>query len=156
MRKHLYLYFSNLNQLRALKDDAGFEPVPEYYHREQPLTYQNEFGRIKTAQNYYHILVGRLKQEGCPWCGYPAEVIKLGKSSALDFATYCVQCMNCGSRGPVLYISESVEQKKDAFDEYMSLLWRRYNYRRAWDEGFVNPYESPDISQADQKKNSEK
>lgn len=164
MKKHIYLYFSNLEQLRDLREDEKFEPLHEYTVYEYPLALRNEYGRITTYQNYYHILVGRLEQEGCPWCGSPADVVKLGNSRvvklgnsrALGYTAYCIQCMQCGARGPALNVSETTHENTEMFHECMSLLWQRYKHRRAWDEGFENPYESNNLRQADEKINSEK
>lgn len=155
MRKHLYFYSSNLEQTKELRNDVKFQHVHEYDAHEYPLTSRNEYGRIKTDQNYYHILFGRLEQEGCPWCGSPAKVVKLSTDKALLYTAYCIQCMGCGARGPSLNVSQTTEQNKELFDECINLLWHRYNHRRAWDEGFVNPYELRISSQADEKLNSE-
>lgn len=141
MRKHIYLYFSNLDQLRDLRDDEKFEPSHEYTIHNYNLILRNEYGRITTNANYYHILVGKLEQEGCPWCASPAEVVKLAVSNSLGFTVYCIQCMKCGARGPSLNISQTMHENPEMFDEYMKLLWQRYKHRRAWDEGFQNPYE---------------
>jgi len=156
MKKHIYLYFSNMEQTRSLREDLRFEPVHEYLYDEAPLAFQNEYGRIKTAQNFYHILIGRLSQEGCPWCGSPSDVVKLGNSMALVYTAYCIQCIQCGARGPSLNVSQTMHENPEMFHECMDLLWKRYKHRRPWDEGFENPYESTNSRQAGEKINSEK
>lgn len=143
MRKHIYLHFSNLDQLRELRNDDKFERPPEYYEWVGvQKAFRNEYGRIRTNQNYYHILVGHLEQDGCPWCGSPAEVVKLGNSRVLGFKTYCIQCIQCGSRGPTLNVSETSIENTEIFQDCMERLWHRYKHRRTWDDGFQNPYES--------------
>lgn len=141
MRKHLYFYSSNLEQTKELRNDDRFEPVPKYYANEHPLTSRNEYGRIKTDQNFYHFLFGRLSQTNCPWCGALPELMKVHEHAFLKRAVYCIQCTQCGGRGPTLNVDMNVEQDENVMSHYKALMWDRYNHRRSWDEGFVNPYE---------------
>jgi len=141
MRKHLYFYVSNLEQTKEIRNDDRFEPVPEYDSYELPLTSRNEYGRIKTNQNYYHILVGKLEQEGCPWCGHFAQIVKVDEDVFMQRAIYCIQCTKCGARGPMLNIDVNVENNETVMSHFNDLLWTRYKHRRPWDDGFKNHYE---------------
>ncbi len=141
MRKHLYFYASNLEQIRELNEDDKFEPLPHYHPHEHILASRNEYGRIKTNQNYYHFLVGRLSQTNCPWCGSLPEIIMVHEHTFLRRKVYCIQCTQCGARGPTLNVALEMEHDDNVMNHFKSLLWDTYNHRRAWDEGFVNPYE---------------
>lgn len=140
MRKHIYLHTSNLEMVRDLREDNAFDPLYEYPPNEISRSFPNEYGRIKTLGNYYHIMLGQIQQDGCPWCSGPPEVIKLWGSTNTRYAAYCIQCMQCGSRGPVLNISSSAEENKEVYEEHINFMWQRYKRRRAWDDDFVNPY----------------
>lgn len=141
MKKHLYYYSSNLDNLKDLREDDQFESVPEYNQLEISLVSRNEYGRIKTEQNYYHFLVGRLSQTNCPWCGALPELMKIHEHSFLMRSVYCIQCTQCGARGPTLNIVMNHEHDENMMDHYKKFMWDRYNHRRAWDDGFNNPYE---------------
>lgn len=146
MREHIYLNCA-MDVLKRIKNDPNFEAAFEYEPYEaRPRLMQNEYGRIKSAYNYYHILSGGIRQEGCPWCNSPAEVVKLRDSGLSSHAVYCIQCLKCGARGPALNVSKDMEGKEDMFNECMALLWQRWKSRRAWHCGFVNPYEAVDDS----------
>ena len=142
MRKHLYFYSSNLQLTRELRQDDQFEGVQQYSSHEIELTPQNEYGRIKTNQNYYHFIFGRLSQKNCPWCDALPELLKVHESVFLERCEYCIQCMQCGSRGPILNINSSQEKDKNFMDFFKDIMWSRYNDRLAWDKDFVNPYEN--------------
>lgn len=143
MKKHVYLHFSNFDQLQELRDDERFESSHEYDMFDAPKLFRNEYGRLRTYKNDYHVLVGGLEQENCPWCGSPAEVIKLWSPPSAGHTPYCIQCMRCGARGPSLIVAHTMETDKEMLDECMDMLWKGYKTRRPWDDGFVNPYESP-------------
>lgn len=151
MKKHIYLHFSNFDHLRDLRDDESFEGADEYDTKDTSRLFRHEYGRLVTYKNYYHILLGRLDQEGCPWCVSPVQVVKLSIPKELGYTAYCIQCMECGSRGPSLNIPVNTQENKEMVNEFMDLLWKRYKNRRAWDEGFVNPYESYNSSPKDEK-----
>lgn len=141
MRKHLYFYASNLEQVKALREDDQFESVHEYSSYEFQFALRNEYGRIKTNQNYYHLLVGGMQQEHCPWCGHFAQIIKVHEHVFMQRAIYCIQCTQCGARGPTLNIDTNVENDETVMSHFNDLLWSRYKHRRAWDDGFKNQYE---------------
>lgn len=142
MRKHIYLHTSNLDITKHLRDDHKFEIVPEYGIYEMQLSLRNEYGRIKTDQNYYHILLGAIQQEGCPWCASPSEIKKVRDSTEFSHAVYCMQCVGCGARGPLLNVSKSIEENEEAITHITQLLNDYFKTRRAWDADFVNPYET--------------
>lgn len=144
MRNHIYLNCA-LTSLRKLRDDINFEAAFEYEPIEaKPKLFQHEYGRIKTAQNYYHVLAGNPPQENCPWCNGPGEMIQLKTSDLTSHSVYCIQCMQCGARGPSLNVSKDMEINKTCFNECIALLWQRWKNRRTWHDGFVNPYEVVD------------
>lgn len=144
MREHIYLNCA-MDVLKKLRNDPNFEAAFEYEPYEaRPRLMQHEYGRIKSAYNYYHILSGSIPQEGCPWCNSPAEVLKLWSPDLNNNSVYCIQCMKCGARGPSLNVSKEIESKSEFFHECMGLLWQRWKTRRAWHCGFVNPYEVVD------------
>ena len=150
MKNHLYFYCSNLDQTSHLHDYPDIKAVWQYSSHEMRKTFQNEYGRIQTSQNYYHLLVGRMPQEGCPWCGSPCQIIHLENINADPIPSlmtkYCIQCMQCGSRGPVLNINHPNLHPKEIMEEYKEILWQRFNNRRPWDDGFVNPYENGTVT----------
>lgn len=142
MRKHLYFNSSNMEQIRELKDDPAFEfaheypPIPDRQHQ-----HQYEYGRLKTAKNYFHFIMGNPPQDGCPWCAGPCEIIESIPQTQLTLAKFCVQCKQCGARGPTLNVSNSQIEKAEVYSEIVALLWQRFKTRRPWDHGFINRYE---------------
>lgn len=143
MRNHLYFYSSNLEQIKSLKEDDQFQLVPEYNEWDaNQKSFRNEYGRIKTKKNFYHFLFGRLSQTNCPWCGGLPELKKVYEDICLKRSVYCIHCSKCDARGPSLNIDMNLEKEENFMEECKSLIWNRYNTRRAWDENFVNPYES--------------
>ena len=140
MRKHIYLHTSNFNIINDLNEDDDFEKQYNYDPISFSKLHEYEIGRLKTDQNYYHIVLGNLKQENCPWCGGPAQVCSDFKCKIIQSSSYFIKCMQCGSTGPRLNVSESSEINKQEFEEVIDLLWQRYIRRRPWDDTFVNPY----------------
>jgi len=140
MKKHLYFYSSDPFQTKDLRNDDMFESTPEYDHYDLARTFPNEYGRIKTDQNYYHLLIGRLTQKNCPWCGFTPELLKVYDDKMLNRSGYCIECKQCRSRGPVLNVDKAMELNEHMMEHCIELLWNRYNHRRAWDADFVHPY----------------
>lgn len=139
MKKHIYLHTSGLEQTKTLRDDPNFERPYEYTQIIKQRTFPNEYGRIKTRQNYYHILIGSMKQTGCPWCGNEPELIKTKKDQ--NFTTYCFTCPICLSKGPTLNIRNNLETE-ESMEHFKEVMKHRYTHRRPWDADFVNPYEN--------------
>lgn len=81
MRKHIYVHTSDLDVLRDINEDSAFERVCNYDRIEYSKIHTNGFGRIKTDNNYYHILVGQIKQKNCPWCGSECQMKKKTQSA---------------------------------------------------------------------------
>jgi hypothetical protein len=135
MRKHIYLHTSNLDYINELNEDESFERIFEYPPYEMHKGHEYEWGRIKTHKNYYHILIGNMPQEGCPWCGSPGKVVKLNSDS--DYSSYCIKCLKCRSQGPVIIIDNMVLKDEMAFAEYESLLYLQYKIRKSWDESLT-------------------
>ena len=142
MGKHIYFHIGKLEYIKYLNGDPSFEISPEYECLEMGKRHRNEYGRLKSNGNFYHILVGQMQQEGCPWCGSPAKIIKLECTSrAIGFSAYCIQCVGCSSRGPVLNLRDEDCLSEKFYEEGMDILLHRYKTRRTWDVDFVNPYE---------------
>lgn len=140
MRKHIYLHTSNLEYIRDLRDDNLFQCPSEYDLKSVLKSHRNEYGRIKTNQNYYHILVGTIKQEGCPWCGYSVSLIKLKELTdgmIMLHSRYCMQCNNCGARGPILNVNQVMEGDKILMETIESAERDRFELRRPWDENLL-------------------
>ena len=141
MRKHLYFHSSNLECTRQLKDDSLFQPA--YMYSDVNL-FQNEYGRIRTPDTYFHLLLGNVPQKGCPWCKGKTKIVKINKPDPYDllaYSEYCTQCFGCGARGPVIKVNPQIEDDQRAMKELFDLMNKRFAHRRAWDENFVNPYE---------------
>ncbi len=156
MRKHLYFHSSNFDQIKELRHDLSFESVIEYPPIPDRINqHQYEYGRIKTATNYYHFIFGNLQQEGCPWCGGPGEIIE-GISTNISPKKFVIQCKQCGARGPIMNVSHTCVENREVYHEIVALMWQRFKTRRPWDHGFINRYELYNSSQADEKINSEK
>ena len=139
--KHIYLHTSKMENTSVFRGDSDFESYPNYSILDKIKLLHKEYGRIKTNDAYYHILVGSIAQEGCPWCNGTPEIFKIGKSRGTGYTAYCIQCDTCGSRGPTLNITESIHLKDKDLDEYMEFMWNRYKFRKNWDNALVNPYE---------------
>ncbi len=137
MRKHLYFYSSNLEYIKEFRDDDSFESVCQYPLEELKKCHKNEFGRIKTNQNYYHLLIGTIRNEGCPWCAAALEIDKINVTTFSD--KYFLKCINCGARGPTAFINDLIfkDEEKWVLDRLKSI----FEYRLPWDHNFVNPYE---------------
>jgi len=149
MRNHIYLHTSNFDYAQKFRDDDSFEPAYNYSNRIQNMS-PYEWGRIKTGANYYHILVGAIRKENCPWCGEIPELKQLhdyldspGLMPARPLS-FCMQCMNCGSRGPVIHVYEQAVKNDQYMDEVKQMIKQEYSIRKQWDDGLVNPYEKQD------------
>ena len=141
MKKHIYLHTSNFNDIRDLREDRKFESVFEYPAHECSRSHRNEYGRIKTDDNFYHILVGQIPQEDCPWCGCFCKIEKVGESTMSSHSIFCMICTVCRARGPILSILKSLENDNLAIEEYQRMMKQRFESRRCWDDRFQNHYE---------------
>lgn len=139
MRKHLYFYSSNLEYARDLKDESCFEYLYQYPKNEIEKAHENEYGRIKTKDTYFHFLIGTIRNNDCPWCGCSEICLKkeedksYGTMNPFSKDKYFMQCTHCGSRGPVVFGEPSITNDKD-FNEYLiSLIKENYSRRLSWD-----------------------
>lgn len=137
MRKHVYLHTSNFEYIKHLRNESSFENVHQYNRiTEFPYISENEFGRIKTSQNYFHILIGHIRHEGCAWCDFPLKVISNhAKAFPFDenkFEFYCL-CEQCGAKGPITYlhINDTSEEVKHEMD---ALILQKYQRRLSWEK----------------------
>lgn len=142
MREHFYLNSSNLEYIRKLKEDHQSEYVYEYDPISLSKAHQNEWGRIKTDYAYYHILLGHITPEGCPWCGAESTLTKIKMASTFSPAQYCLVCIQCGSRGPILNVFADIENNPIQMENIKSFMNQKYKARRAWDEGLNEPRQS--------------
>ena len=139
--KHVYLHTSKFENTEVFRGDSDFEGYPNYDSLEKIKLLHKEYGRIKTKDAYYHILVGSIKHEGCHWCAGTPELFVIGPSRITGYVAHCIQCDTCGSRGPTLNICESQIIRKNDFEEIVEHIWTRYKYPRQWDSALINPYE---------------
>lgn len=142
-RNHIYLHTSNLDCLRYLDDDDLFEHVCEYYSLEILKTHRNEYGRIKTDINYFHILIGKIRDDKCAWCNFELTIKCLYKDQDLhmqpkNYSKYCLECKNCGSRGPICNIVPEIEEDKIAFEHFVEIMKYRYSDRKYFDFELLN------------------
>lgn len=142
MKKHLYLHTSNLEYCNQLREDSLFECVFEYPKIEIEKSHRNEYGRIKTRDNYYHIILGSMPQKNCPWCNSVCEIRKIYQSELSQQSQYCMQCTNCSAHGPILNICFSSEESKESMEYFKEFITHRFQHRTQWDSNFVNPYEN--------------
>lgn len=137
-RKHIYLHTSNVENTSRLRNEELFEPVFKYCPiTEIPYIHQNEYGRIKTKDAYYHILVGQIRKKGCLWCNFPLNVISEHikdeyPNDANKFKLFC-ECQRCGARGPskILFINFDDQKVKDCIDQ---LILQHYQEIPSWEE----------------------
>ncbi len=133
MKKKIYLHTSDVGNIAALKQDIKFEIAACYDPISLSKMHQNEYGRIRNYSNDYHILVGQVRQDFCPWCGERPHIKKVRESNGLSYSQYCMWCPRCFSRGPTLNVSSEMETQKILVDEYTSFMEERYSWRLAWD-----------------------
>lgn len=141
--KHIYLHTSNVEYWRDFNNDPSIEKCFEYDPFGIEKSHQYEYGRIKTKQNYYHFLVGKIKQKDCPWCGSFCTVKRINELEVRGFSRYCMECENCGARGPILNVNLHAEQDEKHMGWFTDLIRDRFETRRHWDSDFVNHYEQP-------------
>jgi len=141
VKKHIYLHSSKHEHKKNLREDPDFKSPFELDILERVNLLPNEYGRIVTKEVDYHILIGSLPHDNCPWCGHGGDLIQLPDSRSREFSSYCIQCRNCSSRGPVLNVRDNLNQSEEELKEYFEVIWQKYKWRRPWDADFVNPYE---------------
>jgi len=141
MKKHIYLHSSNTDHTYDLRNDDRFESVPEYPRLEVAKTHQYEYGRIVTDKNYYHILIGKIPQENCPWCNGSVELFKISEGNIIEKSKFCLHCKICGSRGPILNLNPQMEHDRQVMAEMTDLMMQQYKNRKAWDSDLINYYE---------------
>lgn len=141
MKKHFYFYSSKLENIKEIQTDKNFQSIYQYSLEDQYKAFQNEFGRIKTPDNYFHLLIGRGQPTGCAWCGSDIELKKISDDDSSKMSIYCVQCIKCYSRGQSLNVKPEMECDKESMRMVKNLLIQNYNERRPCDSGLINPYD---------------
>jgi hypothetical protein len=95
---------------------------------------------IKTHANYYHILVGRIPSNRCPWCGEESiingEYIKESDLFYLRFYKCYMECPSCNSRGPLHKLKLSRDISEDTIPHIHELVKGIYSDRKTEDEHF--------------------
>lgn len=135
MRKHIYLHTSIIPNIEHIDNDDLFEPTYNYNKFEFVNAHPNEWGRIKTKQNYFHIFVGQIRNltPKCHWCNNELSLIPLQNFNGNSFTQWCLQCTSCLSRGPSLNINDSIEKDSVEFEYLKALMQQRYTEIRQWD-----------------------
>lgn len=142
MRKHLYFHTSNLENIRELRDDVRIEGVHSYPEWEAKLAHPNEYGRITSAFNFYHFLVGHIRKTTpkCAWCDDVLH-LKVKEYEKLNIVDLGLQCYTCGSTGPAYRTTKSDFEReiiKEHIKEFMNF---KYQDRKQWDHDLKNPYD---------------
>lgn len=146
-KKHIYVNFSNSDVWQRIMRHCTFVGVPSYAMPHYEKRLPNEMGSIKTQGLTIHFLFStQMVQENCPWCGSKCELIKNtyheGPHIWHQKETWHVECIKCKARGPRL-VYNSVARPDDREKDYLeAVIWQRFNTRKPWDDGFVNPYEA--------------
>jgi hypothetical protein len=139
--KHIYLHTSKKANFQEITTNEKVENVHEYDIWDYARCEENEYGRIKTRTNHFHILIGAIRQENCPWCGNRAILRRISEGDTFRPSIYSMICEQCCSRGPNLCVNISIEENKRSMEEVEALMKDRYEHRRQWDDDFINPYE---------------
>ena len=136
MRKNLYFYSSNLDYLENLQRDSLFEPPHSYPYYALEKCHRHEYGRIKTDNNYFHLIMGNPLQEKCPWCNTLPVLKRINsyRSEPLTgYDSYCFECPKCGSRGPLIHITE-MNIDDQTFEYIEAKIKAIYQQRIPWDQ----------------------
>lgn len=132
-KNKIYLHTSNIDATDILKGDVLFQAVWHYALLDHSKINPYEYGKIQTERCDYHILIGNMRQKGCPWCGSETEIKHkyVTDFGPIPFDVFFVRCMNCGSEGPKTNVPECL--KNESFEIAKDLVQRRYEFRRPWD-----------------------
>lgn len=145
--KHFYLHTSNHDLLTDLRLNKYFQSVYDYSSTtEIQKSHQNEIGKIKIDLSHYHIILGALNSNGCPWCAHAVELKQIYRPNSFNrdiagYDKYCMECPNCHSRGPIMNVCQQVIHHQDDMNEIKDMISQRYKFRRQWDADFKNPYD---------------
>ena len=107
MKHKIYLNTSDLKTAICIRSCDIFEPVPQYDVLDRHKAHQYEFGKLKTKEIDFHIIIGNPPKKNCPWCGSEPVLTRLPHKSLLGFDRFCLECRNCGSQGPIMNIAEA-------------------------------------------------
>lgn len=136
MRKHIYLHTSNLTHASQIAKDKAFEPLCTYQNDILFKVYRNEFGRIKTSSNYFHIMLGTITDDNCPWCGSVPTLVDLNEPADWTGQArikFYMQCLNCGSTGPVNTITFNDITDFEIKEHVKQMIKHKYSERKQWD-----------------------
>jgi hypothetical protein len=144
MTKHYYVHMTQRPEHELIHDDENFITRNKLPRSEAEKCHQNEFGVIKTETSSFHLLIGKVLQKGCPWCG--CEALKMRtwqgpETLILHNPTYCcLECCACHSRGPVhASYNHATLCDEDALD-FQNRIKIEYTRRHPWDANLENPY----------------
>ena len=131
MNKNLYFHSSNLEYMEKLNSIEKFEPFYKYKAIENINKFQYEFGRIKIGDIYFHFLLGKIKQEGCPWCKGICKIKHVDENHYTN-AYLFIYCVSCGCQGPKLNYIKTIENPEFILN-LEELAWNHFNHRKPWD-----------------------
>lgn len=144
MKKHAYLNSSD-HQLRPiLRELAGFFAPPNYSIADYKKLHEYEFGYLETESVNLHFLIGHIPNERCPWCNTMPDLKIISPADINPYTPtpFCAgqmyyECPKCLSRGPVLNLSRTPDDK-EATDMAKDMAWQRYRKRLPWDHNLQN------------------
>ena len=136
MKKHYYLHSPDIEIRNDLIKSKYLQHPMLYSIADFSDTHANEFGRFETHNAFYHILIGQIKNENCPWCDGIVDVIEVSKTVILGMInlSLTVRCSNCHSQGPekTFCLSEKMYADSTCISEVYSLLKEKYMNRKTF------------------------
>lgn len=134
----IYVHTSKLDNLENLKDLEGFTPPYLYDIHYSQNQHPNEWGLIKLGNTRIHFLVGKIKDDKCPWCNQDQKfIMKESKRGFLDEYELHLECNHCGSTGPKTFLVIN-NQDEDVLQHIEALIREKYSVRLQWDYKLVN------------------
>jgi hypothetical protein len=131
MIKDIYVYFSDRDYFREVRDNPYFVHPHEYDVFEYANCSREEFGKLKLANGLQIRLIFDSGREiRCPWCGYPQPEIKNQDSIIAHMIRFFAECPRCLARGPTLNVNRNLFENTDKYlDEYKELVRQRWTVR---------------------------
>lgn len=136
MRRKIYVHTSNREYLESFMEDENFEPISVYDSFDYAQNLQYEYGRIKTHQNYIHLIFGKMPQDDCPWCGNECKMVRIENPD--DSLTLFCECIKCDSRGPSITFRQAAYFTTDHYLEIEDMVRQRFKRRRQWDDRLLD------------------
>lgn len=134
----IYVHTSKLENLEHLSSLEGFIPPYLYNILDSQNQHPNEWGMIQLGNTKIHFLVGKIKDDKCPWCNQDQKFIMkeytLGGPNAYDLY---LQCNHCGSNGPKTVVTINSDDE-DVLRHIEALIREKYSVRLQWDYKLVD------------------